>query len=174
LSGVLRGFRGKTQRLDLGKYQFTDIATSFQDLNIDSTTISRDIVRNGILGNTFLSRFTVIIDYNKEELYLKAKGKYNKKFDFDKSGLTLFSVGQNLDQYYVVAVLVDSPAYRADIKPGDLIYKLGRRRTINMSLQAIMYKLSRKTGKKIKMTIIRDEVYLKREFNLEEWYRVID
>ena len=174
LSGVLRGFRGKTQRLDLGKYQFNDISTSFQDLNIDSTNFNRDIIRNGILGNTFLRRFIVIIDYSKEELYLKAKGKYNKKFDFDKSGLTLFSVGPNLDQYYVVAVLLDSPAYRADIKPGDLIYKLGRRKTIHMSLQEIMHKLSRKTGKRIKMTVIRDEVHLKREFLLEEWYRVAE
>jgi len=174
LSGVLRGFRGKTQRLDLGKYQFTDIATSFQDLDLDTTTFTRDIVRNGILGNTFMSRFTVIIDYSKEKLYLKAKGKYNKKFDFDKSGLTLFSVGPNLDQYYVVAVLIDSPAYQADIKPGDLIYKLGRRKTKHMTLQEIMHKLSRKAGKKIKVTIIRDEEQLKREFFLEEWYRVID
>lgn len=174
LSGVLRGFRGKTQKLDLGKYQFTDIATSFQDLDIDSTAVTRDIIRNGILGNTFLRRFTVIIDYSKEELYLKAKRNYNKKFDFDKSGLTLFSVGPNLDKYYVVAVLLDSPAYRADIRPGDLVHRLGSRKTEHMTLQGIMYKLSRKAGKKIKMTIIRDEVFLKREFELEEWYRAID
>lgn len=174
LSGVIRGYRGQTHSLELGKYHFNDIATSFQNLDVDSTTFSRNIVRNGILGNILLERFTVIIDYSKEQLYLKAKRRYNKKFDFDKSGLTLFSVGPNLDQYYVVAVLIDSPAYKADIRPGDLIYKLGARKTISMSLQDITYKLSRKTGKKIKMTIIRDEVEMKREFVLEEWYRNIE
>ncbi len=174
LSGVLKGYLGKSRKLQLGSFEFHDIATSFQDLDIDTSRTRRTLIRNGILGNTFLSRFKVIIDYNREALYLRGGRKYNKEFEFDKSGLTIFAIGSQLNQYYVVAVLIDSPAYRADIRPGDLIYKLGQRKTQHMTLQDITRKLSRRTGKKIKVTLIRDEIRLKREFRLEEWYKSKD
>lgn len=171
ISGVLMGFRGIVDRLQFGSFKFDQITTSFQDLNLDSTVLNRPLIRNGILGNALLARFHVIIDYTKEKLYLRPLKRYNEKFDYDKSGLSVFAVGQNLDQYYVVSVITDSPGGRAGILPGDIIHKMGRRRTRSMTLQQINYKLSRKAGKKIRMIIIRDDLKIEKKFLLKEWFQ---
>ena len=56
-------------------------------------------------------------------LYKTFKG-YDKHFEMDKSGMTVFSFGANLNQYYVKYVLKDSPD-KADIRVGDVIKKMG-------------------------------------------------
>lgn len=169
LSGAVKGFLGITERLSLGDYTFDQIATSFQDIYID-TLYHSGIIRNGILGNTLLSRFYVIIDYSKEKLYLKATRKYNKPFEYDKSGLTIFAVGQDLKQYYVTSVIEGSPAAMAGIQVGDIILKINRRNTTHLRLQDITRRLSRKSGKKIKLKIKRDDETIKTEFILNEWF----
>jgi len=173
LSGVIHGYMGRSRKLEMGGLFFNEIATSFQDLDFDSLSATIQIIRNGIIGNNLLSRFIVTIDYTKEKLYLRPIGKYNKEFDFDKSGLTIFAVGPKLDQYFVVAVLEDSPAARAGIYPGDYIKKVGCRKSKNMSLQSITNKFSRKAGKKVKLTIVRNEEEIKKEFILEDWSKSI-
>ena len=169
LSGVVKGYLGKTDNLKLGVFEFPSISTSFQDFEV-LNNYSKQVLRNGILGNILLSRFNVIIDYSREKLYLKPNRSYNKEFEYDKSGLTIFAVGQDLNQYYVSAVITDSPAYNADIRPGDLIIKVGMRRTKTLKLQDLTHKLSQKVGKKIKMTILRNDQKLKKEFRLDEWW----
>jgi len=170
LSGAIYGYRGKSRRFELGSLYFNEIVTSFQDLLFEELEENVKVIRNGIIGNTLLARFTVIIDYTREKLFLKPKRKYNKGFDFDKSGITLFAVGSDLDQYYVVAVIQDSPADLAGIKPGDLIIKFGRRKTKKMSLDKINRKLSKKEGKLIKLTLKRGDEEIKTSFRLKEWF----
>jgi len=171
LSGVIYGFRGKCKTFELGELNFNEIATSFQDIAFDSLNSNILLVRNGIIGNVLLSRFSVIIDYTRALLYLKPyKKKYNEDFDFDKSGLTIFAVGSDLRQYYVVAVIKESPADLAGIEPGDLITKVGRRKSHRLNLQEITGKFAKKEGKKIKLTIKRGDIELKKTFRLREWF----
>lgn len=169
LSGVIKGYLGNVKELRFGDFHFENIISSFQELYIDSLVVE-SVMRNGIIGNSLLMRFDMIIDYSKEKLYLKPYKKYNKSFEYDKSGITLFAVGPKLNQYYVVSVINDSPAHLAGIEPGDLIVKIGCRKTKNLKLEEIMDRLSGKEGKKIKMKIIRKDKEIKREFQLKSWY----
>jgi len=170
LSGAVLGYRGKTRQLSMGKLYFNEIVTSFQDLDMQGLN-DIEVIRNGILGNTLLSRFTVIIDYTKSKLYLKPNRKYNKGFDFDKSGMTLLAIGSDLDQYFVAAIIHNSPADLAGIQPGDTIIKMGRRKSKSLTLERITKKLSRKEGKKIKLVIRRGDETFKKSFRLKEFYQ---
>ena len=173
LSGVIYGYRGRCKTLKLGDIQFNGIATSFQDINFDELNPNLLLVRNGIIGNKLLERFRVIIDYIRGKLYLKPyRKKYDKDFSFDKSGITIFAVGSDLKQYYVVSVIKDSPSDLAGIQPGDLILKVGRRKTRRMDLQDITNKFTKKEGKLIKLTLQRGEEEIKASFRLKEWFNV--
>ncbi len=175
LSGVIYGYRGKSKRFELGDLYFNEIVTSFQDLLFEELDKNVQLVRNGIIGNNLLSRFRVLIDYTRGKFYLRPlKKKYNKDFTFDKSGITLFAVGPDLKQYYVVAVIKDSPADEAGITPGDLITRVGRKRAKRMTLQDITEKFTKKEGKLIKLTINRSGEEIKTSFRLKEWFNVAE
>lgn len=170
LSGAIFGYRGKSKRFQLGEVFFNEIVTSFQDLVLQNMKKRPNLIRNGIIGNTLLSRFMVIIDYTNQELYLRPTRKYNQDFSFDKSGITLFAVGPDLNQYYVVATIEGSPADLAGVLPGDLIIKVGRKRTKKLSLNRITERFSKKEGKLIKLTLLRDDQEIKTSFRLKEWF----
>ncbi len=161
LGGDIEGFTGKIHRLSLGDIEFTNMISSFQDL--DNSMISPDkIVRNGIIGNLLLERFDVVFDLYKSNLYLKPKKNYNKDFEFDKSGMTIFAFGENLKEFYVKYVIKDSPADEVDIRPGDIILKVNIWSRRWYSLRRLNKKFIGDSGKKVKLKIQRGgEVLIK-------------
>jgi len=170
LSGAIFGYRGKSKRFELGELYFNEIVTSFQDLVFQNTPLKSPLIRNGIIGNTLLSRFIVIIDYTSQHIYLRPTRKYNQDFTFDKSGITLFAVGPDLNQYYVVATIEGSPADLAGVLPGDLIVRVGRKKAKRLSLNRITEKFSKKEGKLIKLTLLREDQEIQTSFRLKEWF----
>lgn len=169
LGGDLEGFLGRVRSLDLPNtgYSLNNIVTNFQELNeqLDTTQLNH---RNGLLGNQVLKRFRVVIDYPMGILYLKRNRRYKSKFEFDKSGLIVVAAGKNLTNYYVTKVLPNSPAAEAGIIRGDRIIKINGTDTWLMNLESILNRLKRKTGKKIKLTIRRNNAKMKREFRLRD------
>jgi hypothetical protein len=171
LGGMIEGYTGLIKSLTIDKYRFSNLITSFQN---NDTLIYKDVIneRNGLLGNIIISRFHVIIDYNKQKLHLKPIGNYNEKIDYDKSGLLVFAYGRDLNKYYVKEVIPGSPAELAGLKEGDLILKVGFWPSSFLSLQRIVNKLSGKAGKKIKMKILRNGEKISKEFTLRDMYIV--
>ena len=170
LGGMLSGFMGKIDKLSFGPFEFQGMVANFQD--IDSSRLAlTDITHNGILGNVLLERFDIIIDYVHGKSYWKANKNYNKGFKYDMSGLLIFAVGKNLNQYYVRDVLTDSPAWKAGIRKGDYIQKIGCWPSRWYSLTSISKKLSSKAGKRIKMKIKRGKESFKTEFRLVDLFK---
>ena len=173
LGGDLLGFMGKTKELEVGPFKFKGLLTHYQDLNeelVDQTFITR----NGILGNILLSRFDIYIDYIQQNVYLRAKKNYNTNFSYDKSGLILYAVGNNLNQYFIKDVLSDSPAYEAGLRSGDYIQSISWLPLRFYSLSSITKKLSGKHGKKIKLKVKRGEEEMKFSFKLRDPFRPSD
>jgi len=170
LGGMVEGYTGLIKSLSIDKYKFSNLITSFQN---NDSLIYKDIIqeRNGLLGNIIISRFHVIIDYNKEKLYLKPIGDYDKDIEYDKSGLLVFAYGEKLNKYYVKEVIPGSPADIAGLKEGDLIVRLGFWPSSFLSLRRIVNKLSGKDGKRIKMKIKRDGKKISKEFILRDMYK---
>lgn len=172
LGGNLEGYIGKIHKFEMDKFEFPEILALFQDFDdqIEDNRQSK-IFRNGIIGNLLLSRFEIFIDYLRECLYLKPIGKFNKDFDYDKSGLVIFALGKNLNQFYVKDVLPGTPAAEAGILPGDLIKKIGIFGSNFWSLERITEKLRGKDGKKIRMVIERGGYKMKKIFHLRDLFK---
>jgi len=173
LSGTLMGYVGKINELKFGSFTFKQILTLFQDLAfIREENIS--LTRNGIIGNELLSRFSFYIDYLREKIYMKAEKKYNDDFEYDKSGLIIFAFGNNLRQFYVKEVFENTPAKEADIRPGDIIKRIGIWKDKSWTLSKISKLMQKRDGKTIRMVIERNGTKMKKTFKLRDFFKEKD
>lgn len=171
LGGNLEGYLGKVQQLEFGPFQFNSLVTRFQNID-ENNDIDIHKYRNGLVGNPILSRFQLILDLVKDELYVKPHKNLNKRFEYDKSGLTIYAFGYNLDSYYIKDVVEDSPAQLAGIKPGDILKKIGILPANFHSLETITKKFEKKEGKKFKLTLERNGVRYKTHIILRDMLKV--
>ena len=170
ITGQLEGYIGKIRGLKFGPFAFNGILTLFQDLPVANNE-TFVLTRNGIIGNDLLSRFSVIIHYLREKIYLKPyKKNYNEDFEYDKSGMIIYAIGADLRQFYVKTVIPGTPAYQAGIQTGDIIKKIGMWKDKFWTLEKINNLLQKKDGKKIKMVIERDGEKIKKTFILKDFF----
>ena len=167
LGGEVMGFMGLLDEVNFGKFEFKNVFTSFQDIN-PSILRQNEYFRNGLIGNVLLSRFKVVINYTRNKLYLKAYRKYNKKFEYDKSGITFYAFGPHLNSFFVKSVVIDSPAYEAGVRPGDKIISICKKFHKKWSLEQISALLKKGEGKEIDMIIDRDGMLIPIVFKLRD------
>ncbi len=169
LGGDLEGWIGLINRVYLGKFKFNEIICKFQD--VDSTFMLRSKTRrNGIAGNEIMKKFTVIIDNVHKKLYLKPNKLFNEKINYDKSGITLFAAGKNLDKYYIKYVIPDSPADLAGLKPNDRIVSVQYFPAIFWAVDSITNLFKKKENKKIRLKIIRNKKKQVYTFRLKDMF----
>lgn len=169
LGGTIAGFLGRVKKLPIGSHdlQLSGVVTNFQELNSDLET-SQLNARNGIIGNQILRRFQVILDYPQGKLYLKPNKRYKQKFEFDRSGLVLIVGGKNLNEYYVSKVIPNSPAAQAGIIRGDRITAINGTPTVLTTLEGVLQRLKRKSGKKVRFVLSRRGTKMKRHIILRD------
>ncbi len=167
LGGYVKGFLGRVHNQQFGTFNFPSILTNFQKLpNMqDSSYI---VNRHGIIGNILLSRFILVFDLKMEKLYVRPQKSISDAFEFDKSGLTVFATGENLDVFYINNIRKNSPAAEVDIRGGDVILKINWWSAASLKLNEINRILQRKEGKKIRLKILRDGKKIKKQFKLRE------
>lgn len=167
LGGYLEGYTGRVRQLGLGDFSQDNIVTYFQTLD---STYKREYLndRNGLIGNTLLSRFQVIIDYQNSKIWLKAGRHFRREYVFDRSGLSLIATGSSFNKFTVQGVLPNSPAAEADIRRGDEIVRVGWMPASFLSLVDIQETLQKKPGKHIKLVIKRDGKRLKKTVVLRD------
>ena len=157
--GRINGFR-------LGKFSFQDVLTSFPE---DSAYNIQELNnRAGTLGGDILSRFTVIFDYGGKAIYLKKNQTYRDPFIYNKTGLVIVAVGDDLKTFKVVSVRKDSPAGAAGLMPGDVLLKVNGRKAKFLSLSHIINLFRAKDGRKIKLKIKRGDEEIKTSFRLQD------
>ena len=167
LGGDILGFIGQVNSIHIGGKEIKGIITSFQ--NLDSILVAEEnLVRDGLLGNIILSRFTIILDYVHGLVYLKPNKDINDEFKYDKSGLSIYASGKDFDEFYISHVFPDTPAEEAGLLPGDRITKIGFWPLRFYTLEDITSKLQGKENKKIKISILRNNKKLKFEFRLRD------
>ena len=170
--GDILGFITRTKALRLSDGLF--FPNPITHLQYKSKDIPDHVLnnRNGLLGNPILSRFTMIIDYLNADIYFKPIKQYNRKSDYDRSGLMISAYGKNLNQFVVRYVLEDSPASKAGIQIGDKILKLGFIPLKWRTLSKVTSILARNPGYMVKMTLERDGKVFKTQFRLKDYLKV--
>jgi len=171
LGGFIQGYRGKMANLEFGNFNFTNVFTHFQKVDIPLDSIDQSF-RNGIIGNLILERFDIFINYLEETIYFKPVRKLNKPFRYNLSGLGILAFGATLENYIVFEVIKNSPADKIGIQKGDIIKKIGWLESKHFSLYSIEEMLSRRPGKKIKFKIKRGEELLEKIIVLEDYIRL--
>lgn len=157
LGGAITGKIGRIQSIELGNRIIRNVLVNFPDPESyfpDSLITSR-VDRNGTLGGELLSRFTVVINFPQEKIYLKPNNQLKRDFYFNMSGLNIRAKGASLNLFEVSEVREGSAGQEAGILPGDLILSINNLPTSSMKLEHINALFNSKPGRKLKLVISR-------------------
>lgn len=169
LGGEITGKVGRISSLRLGTYDIRNAIANFPDPNsyFDSLKLGAT-QRNGAIGGEVLSRFTVIFNFPKEEMYIKKNSAFKKKFHYNLSGLTVKAKGSRLDVFEVTEVREKSAADMAGVVAGDLLVSINGINTRSLELNTINGFFNNRPGKKINLVLDRKGRQLKVSFDLED------
>lgn len=167
LGGFLEGFTGRIHQVEMGAFSQRNVITYFQTLDTVYNTEHLN-KRNGLIGNTLLSRFFVILDYQTATLWLKPSRYFKSAYVYDRSGLNLIASGANFNRFIVQSVIPKSPAADADFRKGDEIIRVGIFPTSFSSLADLQHAFQKKAGKKLKVVVRRDGKVLKKRIVLRD------
>jgi hypothetical protein len=168
LGGYIEGYTGRIEKIMLDPFFQQGVVTYFQEL--DTTVVDMEYLhhRNGLLGNMILNRFQVIIDYHDDKLYLKPTRHYREAFEYDRSGVNVIATGEDLKTLIVLSVVQGSPGQEADIRKGDEVVQVGRRRGAFLSLGSIQRTFLKKSGTQVHLTIRREGRKIKKTIVLRD------
>ncbi len=123
-------------------------------------------IHDGLLGTGFWRQFTVAIDFNGAKLYLTPNAQYGKPQSFDSSGVAFRPVSDPAG--FVAAVVVpDTPAARADIRPGDRLLKIDGTRADRVTGVALRDMLSQ-PGATVRLELTRGGEEISTTIRLED------
>lgn len=169
LGGEIIGKVGRVKSIRLGSTQLNNVIANFPDPNsyYDSLKTGR-VYRNGTLGGAIMSRYTVIFNFPKEEIYLKKNAGFKKNFYYNLSGLTVKAKGSQLNIFEVTEVRKESAGEKAGILKDDLILTINGLSTQLLNLNEVHAFFNSKPHKKLRMEILRNGQKIKRVVELED------
>lgn len=165
LGGYLEGILGRIPFFQFGTVKFRSLVCNFQDPPIFADSLAGN-KRNGIIGNGILSRFDIYLDYTRANMYFTPNSRKIKEIDYDKSGILLLATGINFNKFIVKDLTPNSPAFLADIRPGDRIMSINHWPSFLLNSHFILKMLSKEEGKLIHLKINREGVKIKKQFRL--------
>lgn len=169
LGGEITGKVGRINSLTLGTYKIKNVIASFPDPNsyFDSLKLS-ETKRNGAIGGEVLSRFTVIFNFPKEEMYIRKNASFKKKFHYNLSGLTIKAKGSRLNVFEVIEVRKKSVSDQGGVRKGDLLLSINGVSTSGLDLNTINGFFNSKPGKKIRLLVDRNGQQMRIDFDLAD------
>ncbi|WP_165903811.1 aspartyl protease family protein [Hymenobacter gummosus] len=147
LSGDIHGYLGRVTGMQLGQYYVKAPVTSFPD---EAAVRARaDAPRNGNLGFELLKRFSVVIDYPHNRLWLKPNKLFRDPFEHDMCGIDLLAGGPEYRRYTIQRVEPGSPAALANLQAQDELLSINLVSVSSMSLTQITRLLHSADGKQL-------------------------
>lgn len=157
LSGQIDGLLGRIHRLELGSFSFNNALVSFADFIQSPSPALPD--RIGSIGGEILSRFTIILDYQNETIFLRKNFQYKRLFDHNMSGLDVVVDKRSAHTFRVVNLMDHSPASEAGIMVGDQIVALNRKGSGQLSLEEIQGIFRSGSYEPIQLVILRNNQF---------------
>lgn len=169
LGGEIMGKVGRIKELHLGPFELKEAIANFPDPDSYFDSLKTGSVpRNGSIGGETLSRFTVVFNFPKEEMYLKKNRSFKKPFHYNLSGLTVKAKGSKLNVFEVTGVRRLSVADKAGVQEGDILVTINGLLCSSIDLNVVNALFNYRPGKKINLTIERNGQRLKKDFRLQD------
>ena len=167
ISGELIGEMGRLEKLTIGDFDLKRplVAYPQEDFLTDSNFMFE---WEGILGAGILSRFHLIIDYNKERAVFRKNRDFNKDFHGNLSGIEIIAEGARFNEFKINHVRKNSVAYEEDIRPGDQIISIDNRNISRMDIEEVIGVLNQSPGSVVSMNILRGNEILRKRIRLRE------
>ncbi len=169
LGGEITGKVARIKSLQMGKYKLDNPIANFPDPNsyFDSLKLGRT-ERNGSIGGEIMSRFKVVFNFSREEIYIKKNHAFKKSFHYNLSGLTVKAKGSKLNVFEVTEVRRESVGDKAGVKEGDLLVSINGVNTSELNLNLINGFFNMRVGKRLNIVISRKGERIKTEMRLED------
>ncbi|NEV93270.1 PDZ domain-containing protein [Psychroflexus sp. YR1-1] len=104
---AIEGQRTKFQSAQIGNYELQQPRVAYID-SLSSQLFTADRFKDGIIGSEILRRFVWFFDYESRTVYLKSNRNFDDTTNYDRSGLILLYVGDEVTRTRVpIMVRVD-------------------------------------------------------------------
>jgi predicted aspartyl protease len=154
LGGVLYGSIGRVAGLSIRGLKFSQVLTSFPEESFASIRI-KESGRMGSLGAEVLGRMTLILDYPRNEIFVRRNPAFYHPFEFDMSGLVVKKLLTTPKRWYVGDVRNGSPAQLAGILPFDEIITINSVPIVLWEMDQLVKLLRSEEGKEIQLEVRR-------------------
>jgi len=135
------------KQVKVGPYKFRNVPVYVFD---DEFNITSYPMLGGLIGNDLLRRFNTIINYPEREIYLKPNAHFTDSFDYSYVGMSVYMINGLIT---IADVIKESPAEKAGLKDGDVIFGIDN----NISGNIQIYKnMLQNAGSKLKVIVIRN------------------
>ncbi len=151
IGGASRGVVGRVRGIRIGSFLFDDPVMSF---STDESGVLADTSFAGIIGADFLSRFTVVLDYRRSQIFLEKNGGFAAPFEFDMCGIRFAMEGERFDLFKVFSVFEGTPAALAGVAAGDIVAAIDGRAPGSFTREDLREYLQR-DGEAVRFTIER-------------------
>lgn len=148
LGGKASMKQGVIKQFQVGPYRFKNVPAYIFDDEYNVTSYPN---LGGLIGNDLLRRFNLILNYERQDIYMIPNTHFKEGFDYSYTGLGIYVVDGDIQ---VMDVMPESPAEQAGFKSGDIIMAVGN----NFSKNIQTYKnLLQSPGEKLKVLVLRAE-----------------
>lgn len=154
LGGVLYGFVGRVNSLNINGLVMNNVITSYPDTN----TFSHIIIatgRQGSLGSEVLGRTRLILDYPRKRAFIRKGDNFYAPYEFDMSGMIVKKVPNDESRFFISEVREGSPAYKTGILAFDEILSINKVPTFMWELSDIFKLLRSEEGREIELEMRR-------------------
>ncbi len=166
MSGDIRGKIGRVQQLHIANYDLKDLTASYPD-SVYTRNVAGLAQRNGSLGSDILRRFHVYLDYAQQKMWLSPNKKFDEPFNYNMSGIDVYTPYPNLPCYIISDIAENSPAKEVGLQPNDQLLYINGTSVADLSLDEIVTLFNSKQGKKITITVKRNETTVKKTIVLK-------
>lgn len=158
LTGPIKGFISRISEIELGKYKQKNVITSFPDMT-DMNRNMFSVSRDGNLGLGLLKRFTLIIDYADNCMYLKPGRDYNEPYEHDMTGMEYFFDGDDFSHLIIGRVEPGSAADNVGLKADDEIMSINFKPIEKMNIEQIDELFRSRDSRTLLLDIFRNKEY---------------
>lgn len=137
------------KRMRIGPYKFGKVPIHVYS---DSANVLSYPSVAGLLGSDLLRRFNIVLNYPDRKIHLSPNTHFRDPFDYSYTGMSYYFIEGKI---VITEIQQGSPAEKAGLKPGDIIFGIENNFSNNISQYKFMLQ---NPGQKMRILIFRNSL----------------